>query len=352
MSRMARPYGFIGAANAGRRTPARGHRLGGPFAISVAAVLLLSGACTTPAAAPDALRIGVYASTDFLPVYVMENQVIAARHRLELTMSEPFAGGLAAAEAIVRGEVDVSYVGLVPLFALASAGKVPSDISVLGINQIATPEAPSAALVVGAGTRRWSDLSGRQIGIHNLTSINAASFAARAKAEGVTDYEFVILGFTAMGLAVRDGTVAGAVMEEPWTTQSLLRGDGQVLGWTQGEPPLERVPLTAIAVRTELLAKPDLLDRFLRAHLEAVRYIHDKPTAARSLFVANLGVSADVASGLLLKEWPLDPRLDMTAIREFQDTLRAAGVSGGASMPVDPATFYTPGPLDAILGKG
>lgn len=319
------------------------------IAAAVGAAVLLSAACTTPPAAPDTLRIGVYASTDFLPIYVMESKGIAARHRLALEKSKPFAGGLAAGEAIARDEVDVSYPGLVPLFSLAAAGQVPSDIAIVGVNQVVTPQAPAAAFLAGEGITRWSDLSGRQIGIHSTTSINAASFAARAKAEGVTDFDFVVIGFSDMGLAVRDGTVAGAVMEEPWTTQSLLRGDGQVLGWTQGEPPLERVPLTAIAVRAELLGRPEVLARFLRAHLEAVRFIRDNPAEARQLFVANLGVSSEVAAALHLKEWPLDARLDMAGVLEFQQILDAAGA---ATPPVDPATFYTPGPLDTVLGEG
>lgn len=333
-----------------RASPARSGRPWRSAMIAAATLTLaLGGAgCSTPAK-PDTIRLGMFAATDMLPIYVMESQGIAARHRLVLQKSEPFAGGLPASEAIVRDEIDISYPGLVPLFALAAAGKIPSDIAIVGVNQTVTPEAPSAALLVGVDITRWSDLSGRQIGIHNTTSINAASFAARAKAEGVTDYEFVVLGFTDMGLAVRDGTVAGAVLEEPWTTQSLLRGDGRVLGWTQGEPPLERVPLTAIAVRPELLAHSDVLARFLRAHLEAVRYIEDNPAQARSLFVTNLGVSPEVASRLNLKEWAVDARLDMAGVQEFQRILSEAGVT---SPPVDPATFYTPGPLEAVLGKG
>lgn len=323
-------------------------RLSFVVAAAVLALLVSGTGCTTPIK-PDTLRIGVYASTDFLPIYVMDSQGIAARHRLTLVQSGPFGGGLAASEAIVRDEIDISYVGLVPLFTLSAAGLVPSDITIVGENQVATPQAPSAAVLAGDAITGWSDLSGRQIGIHNVTSINAASFAARAKAEGVTNYEFVVLGFSDMGLAVRDGTVAGAVMEEPWTTQSLLRGDGRVLGWTQGEPPLEQVPLTAIAVRTELAAQPDLLARFLRAHLEAVRYLADSPVQARSLFVSNLGVSPEVASTMNLKEWAIDARLDTGGVQEFQRIISEAGV---ISPPVDPTTFYTPGPLEAVLGRG
>lgn len=315
----------------------------------LAAVTLLAAATCSPAPAADVIRVAMYPTTDMLPIYVMEAEGIAARHGFRIEESEPYAGGLAVLDAIVAGDADLSYPGMVPVLAHASQGHVPGSVVIVGLNTLVTPNAPSAALFVGAGVDDWGDLAGRQIGTHNVTSINAASFAARAKAEGLDQYEFVIVSLIDMGLAVRDGTVAAAVMEEPWTTQAVLRGDGHVLAYTQGEPPLELVPLTAIAVSPALAANSDLLKRFLRAHLEAVRLIQEDPERVRNLFVPKAAISAEVAQQMRLKEFPLDARLDIADVQALQVLLAAGGTPAS---PIDPVTFYAPEALEAVLAEG
>ncbi len=322
----------------------------GRFSCLHVLVLIGSVSACTPSVAPlDPIRVGAYPTTDMLPVYVMQAEGIAARHGLEIILSEPYAGGLAAAEAIAADEVDVTYPGIVPLLSLASAGRIPADIAVIGVDDVVTAEAPSAALFIGTGVTSWADLSGRQIGIHSLTSINAAAFAARARFEGLTDYEFVVVSLVDMGIAVRDGTVSAAVMEEPWTTQAVIRGDGRILAFMEGEPPLENMPLTAIVVRAELLDSPDLARRYLLAHLESVKFIAEHEAEARALFVPAMGISAEVASRLHLKSFPLDARLDMAAVLALEQLLNDAGA---IDTRIDPATFYAPALLESILADG
>lgn len=325
------------------------HRLLVAVAIGTAIALGLA-ACSAGTPSPGtSIRVGMYPTTDMLPVYVMESAGIAERHGFAIVESEPYGGGLAASEGLIRNEIDITYPGIVPLLALAAEGAIPADIAVVGVNTVATPEAPSAALLANAEIASWGDLSGRQIGIHNVTSINAASFAARALLEGVRDTTFVIVEFRDMGLAVRDGLVAAAVMEEPWTTQSLMRGDGHILGFTQGEPPMASVPQTAIAVRAELLDDPDLLRRFLAAHLEAVAFIAAHEPEARRALIPKQHVSEEVAEALRLKAFPLDARLDLASLSDLERTMADAGL---LSTLVDPATFYDPTTLESVLAGG
>lgn len=317
-------------------------RMRGPL-IGLAMTAL--AACST-APDPQVIRFGILATTDQLPTWVMKAEGIAARHGLAIEESAPYVGGLKLMEALAADEIDIAYPGTVPAIAAAGQGLVPADVAIVGLAGVATPAAPAAALVVGKGVGDWADLAGQQIGIHSLTSINAASFLLRARAEGVLDYEFVLIEFPDMGLAVRDGTVAAAVMEEPWTTQSVLRGDGRILAFTQGEAPLATMPLTVIAVRAEIAADAGLLRRFLRSHLEAVRFIADEPVRARGLFARNLAISDEVAQQLHLKAFPLDARLDIAALQALQAQL---ATSDAAGPPIDPASFYSPEALEAVL---
>jgi ABC-type nitrate/sulfonate/bicarbonate transport system substrate-binding protein len=312
-----------------------------------ALMLAVAGAaCTGAPASPGmTIRVGIYPTIDMLPLYVMEHEGIASRHGFTLVKSEPYAGGLAVAEALAKDEVDVAYPGIVPLLSLAAKGTVPADVIVVGCASAADQEHPVTAVVTGAGIQTWKDLEGRQVATHSATSTAAATFIARMKAEGFSRFEFVIIGFPDMGLAVRDGTVAAALMDEPYLTQSLLRGDGHVLGYTMGQPPLPSTPVVAIAARAELAGTPQLA-AFVRSHVEAVRFIRDHPTEARNLLVRELGVSKEVAAQVQLRYSPPDARLDVNGLAQLQGILVDAGALAGA---LDLSSLYSPGILESIL---
>lgn len=300
------------------------------------------------APAPVEVRVGMYATTDMLPIYVMQARGDAARHGLRLIESTDYASGLAAAEALARDEIDVAYPGVVPLLSLVASGAVPRDVALLGANSIVSPDHPSSALLVAARVTSWDDLEGAQIATHNPNSVSAAAFAARAKAEGVTAYEFVSVGFVDMGLAVRDGLVAAAITDEPWTTQSVERGDGHILAYMLGEPPLEHIPVTALAVRRELLDDGTIPERFLRAHLDAVAFIAAHDAEARALIATNLGISPQIATQMTMKGWAADGRLDLASL----DALQAVLVDAGVQPALVPAqSIYFPTTLETILGE-
>ena len=311
-------------------------------------VLAAVGGCA-PTAPPDVVRVGMTTTIDMLPIYAMEAEGIAARHGFVIEESEPLRSGMAGIEALAAGEVDVTYPGIVPAIAAAGQGLVPAELAIVGLSSVVTSDTPSGALLVREGIDECADLTGRTIGLHNLTSITAAAFFARATAEGLTDFEVVIVDMADMGLAVRDGTLDAAVTEEPWTTQSALRSDGQILAFTKGEPPLATVPIAVIAVSSALAADEDLLRRFLRAQLEAVRFIHDQPERARALLVPELAISAEVAQQLHLRDYPLDARLDIAAVEALQELIADTDAAGP---PIDPETFYSEAILEAVLGEG
>ena len=329
--------------------PARPRSRGSVSGAVLIALLVLAAGCApaTPADAVFTIRVGIYPTIDMLPIYVMEHEGIAARYGFTPAES-PYGSGLAVAQAIAKDEIDVAYPGLVPLFSLSAAGQVPSKVAVVGIATVASPEFPVGQVLAGSAIASWHDLQGRQVATHNTTSANAAAFSARARAEGVTAFEFVVVAFPDMGLAVRDGVVAAAAMDEPYATQSVLRGDGHVLAYVFGEPPITSAPVVAIAARAAMLGGRQLT-AFLRAHLDAVRFIRDHPDEARQLLVAKLGVSETVAARMNLRDFPLDARIDMASVTALEEVLLAAGAIPAR---LDLASFSSSSPLDSIPGAG
>jgi NitT/TauT family transport system substrate-binding protein len=302
--------------------------------ISVAVLAVALAACEGPPPAPPVtLRIGVYQTQDYLPYFVMQEQGFDKKNGLNFKES-PFAGGEAAIDAMTAGAIDMCPgVGIVPLLVAAERGLIPDKVVLVAANDFADPEHRGVGVIVARAVNSWKDLEGKKIGSNTRNSIAGAAMEARLKQEGVRTYSFVDIPFPNMGLAVAGGNVAAASMNEPYLTQSLLRGDGKLLDWVVGGPPLERTEFTVNVFSADFRRRnPEGVKAFLRAHLAAVRWINDHPDEARLVLARRLSLSADVARKMNLLRWPLDARTDPALLDQTQQVLLRAGL---LQQPVD-----------------
>jgi NitT/TauT family transport system substrate-binding protein len=272
------------------------------------------------------LRIGLLRIQDDLSYFVMQEQGFAKRHGLQF-VEIAYQSGSNIIEEIAAGTVDVGAdVGTVPVLSAAERGLVPGTVVAVGANYFIDPEHPSLALLVAPTIRSWKDLTGLAVAVNGRTSLSAAAIKGRLLQEGIQDYTLVEISFANMGLAVAGGNVAAAVMSEPWLTQSLLRGDGTLLDWIIGGPPFERFQGTMILFRTDFCRQhPQAVKAFLRAHIEAVRWINRYPHEARALLAKRLELSPEVAQKMRLPRWASDARNDPALLEGMQPLLVQIG---------------------------
>jgi NitT/TauT family transport system substrate-binding protein len=318
----------------------------GPWLALVGVVVsaVMAGACDVPPS--HSLRFGVVPVQDWLPYWVMQEHELAARHGLQLTEIVYPSGGRLL-EGIAAGEVDAGYAGTVPLLFAAQRGLLPEQAVVVAANNFADAEHRGLALLAGSGVTTWQDLAGQPIAVVGLNSLDDIPLRARLAREGVGDYSLVEIAFANKGLAVAGGTVAAAALSEPFLTQSLLRGDGRVLDWTVGGPPLERAQYTALVFRTQLYREqPRAVQAFLRAHLQAVRWMHERPAGTRALLTRRMGLSPEVGEQINLLRWPADARNDPAALEEVQALMLGLGA---LEAPVTVRQLYDEALLDAVL---
>jgi ABC-type nitrate/sulfonate/bicarbonate transport system substrate-binding protein len=217
-----------------------------------ASLMCLTG-CGGPEPPPVTLRVGVFAVQDLLPYFVIREQGFDRANGLRFE-EETYAGGAAAIDAMAAGAIDMSpVVGSVPILVAAERGLIPGKIVPVAGSNFADPDHPGIGVVAANSSAGWKGLRGKKVAINARNSITTAAVAGRLKLEGVDDYSLVEIPFANMGLAVAGGNVAAAGMNEPFLTQSLLRRDGQLLGWVVGGPPLERAPVTSIVFRGDYL---------------------------------------------------------------------------------------------------
>ncbi len=292
--------------------------------LTLAAAVAVVAGCVGPASPPVIkIRAGYFTTQDFLPYFVMQDQGFDRAQGLQLEMTT-FAGGAGVISAMVAGSIDLGgAIGSVPLLSAAERGLVPDTIVVVAANNMADEDHRAVAVVAAPSVQSWRDLTGRRIAVNARDSVAAAAVVGRLRLEGIADYTLVEIPFANMGLAVAGGNVAAAGMAEPFVTQSLLRGDGGLLGWVMGGgPPFTRAPFTVIVVSSDFHRKrPEGVKAYLRAHLQAVRWINANVEPARVLLARRLDLTREVGARLNLLRYPGDARDDPASLDAMQSLL-------------------------------
>lgn len=295
--------------------------------LTVIALTATGTACAKnnpPSAALPTLRFAFVPAVDSLSFLVMVDQRFDRDHGFALAEVE-VVGGRAALDALAGGRADIGQPGSVQFFADARAGLVPGKVVAIADNTRADPDHPAAAAVVGRDIDSWRDLDGATIAVNQIGSLGHAAGKLRLEQEGVVGFTFAEIGLPNQGLAVADGSMAAAIMFEPYRTQSIRRGDGRVLDWVIGGEPFPEFPLSLVAARGDLTRdRPDLVRAFLAAHLDAVEWIARNERAARDLLAQRLDLEPAVAEAVDLNPYVADGRFDRSLLERAQRTIAAA----------------------------
>lgn len=290
--------------------------------------LFLLASCTPSKPAPQfKLRIGNIATLSSLPLFVMQEQGFDIKNGLQLEVI-PYPSGESIINDIAAGSLDVSIsIGSVPALSAAERGIFPGKMLSVAATSFADPQHPGSGVLAGASVASWQDLKGQQIAVQAINSLQGASIKGRLLKEGVSGYTLVEITFPNMGLAVAGGNVAAATMTEPFLTQSLLRKDGKLLGWVIGGPPFERMEYTITVCSSSLYRNnPQAVKAFLRAHLQAIKWIDHNPTDARLILTRQLSLNPEIGQKIKLLRFPLDARHDPALLESMQPLLRDVGV--------------------------
>lgn len=196
-----------------------------------------------------------------------------------------FNAGPAEIEAFFAGQLDIGYIGPVP--AINGNIKSEGDIVI-----IAGATNAGAIMVVDKDSNIASiaDLANKRIAIPQIGNTQHLSLLKMLSDHGLAD---TTKGGTVEVLAVANpdvknllaqGEIDAAYVPEPWGSRLVLEMDARIL-LDEKEVFRNGEYSTAVVIaRKEFIEKhPEIVEKFLEAHLEATLYIQDETEAAKSM---------------------------------------------------------------------
>jgi NitT/TauT family transport system substrate-binding protein len=200
-------------------------------------------------------------------------QALGESNKLDV---KAFNAGPALIEALLAGEVDIGYVGPNP----AINGYVKSKGEALRI--IAGASSGGALFVVRpeANIKTAKDLDGKQFATPQLGGTQDVALRYYLQQNGLKTADkggtvkIIPTQNPDIVTLFKQGQIDGAWVPEPWATRLIQEANGQVFVDERTLWPNGKFVTTLVVVRTAFLNEhPNLVKKFLQAHVETVEFI-------------------------------------------------------------------------------
>jgi NitT/TauT family transport system substrate-binding protein len=262
--------------------------LGAVIGLVLGVVLVASssaGASTRRQGEPTTLRLGYFDNVTHAPALVALEQgffedALGSSARLETAI---FNAGPTAVTALLSDSLDATYIGPNPTVSAFQQ----SDGAVQVISGVASG---GAYLVVKPGIKKPKDLEGTTIATPQLGNTQDVALRSYLKKKGFEtdtagggDVSILPQDNAVTLQAFTDGQIDGAWVPEPWATRLVDEGGGKILVDERKLWPGGRYVTTDLLVRKDFLEDhPDVVQRLLTGHVQAVDFINDETTRAQA----------------------------------------------------------------------
>ncbi len=268
-----------------------------------------------------------------------------------------FSAGPALVEALFANQIDIGYVGPNP----AINGYVKSHGEALRI--IAGASSGGAMFVVrsGANIKTAADLAGKKLATPQLGGTQDVALRYYLQQHGLqtTDkggnVQIVPTDPANILTLFKEGSIDGAWVAEPWGTRLLVEGKGRLFLDERTLWPGGKFVTTNVIVRKQFLDQhPDLVNKFLVAHVATVQYIAGNPANARQIVNSEIKritgkslSSQEIAESFTNLDITYDPLA--ASMLTSADRAYALGFLGTSKPELN--GIYDLGPLNQVLNS-
>ena len=257
---------------------------------TITALLLLFSSSSF---AGEKIKIGwVYAMAN-APVLIAKEKGYFKAQGIDVEIME-FKSGPLVHQALSAGELDMAYIGSPPVYHWYSRGLNSRILAKVNYGQAAVISRKDS------GVNELADLKSKKMaGVRKGSGMDVLLrgyvLGEAAKLKPDQDLEIISMPTGNMDSAVDQKVVNAAFIWEPFTSQSLIRGNTQVIFDMNKAVP--KYPWYIVMAMPETLKnKRTAVIKVLRAHKQAVDYLNSKPNAGNGI-IANafkLGTVTDI----------------------------------------------------------
>jgi NitT/TauT family transport system substrate-binding protein len=258
-------------------------------------VTLIAAGCAGSASraqgSSDVLRLGIFPNLTHSPGYVALGEGIFDRvmggTEVEVTV---FNSGTDAGEALLAGSLDASYIGPGPAINLFAQ----SEGSVAVVSG-ATSGGAGLVVAKGSGIDSPQDLAGKRIAVPDIGNTQDIAFRAWLDQNGLKttdeggDVRVLPVDNPELPQLFRAGQLDGAWEPEPYPSLLIEEGLAEPFVDEASLWPGGRFVTTHLLVSTAYMdAHPEVVRRLVEANVEAIRFMHENPDAAKATAQAQL----------------------------------------------------------------
>lgn len=247
------------------------------------------------------LKVGRMPFADAALQFVAEQEGIFTSHGLDVETTN-FQSGSDAVSAVIAGELDLTYAGVVPQLSAMAAG---AGIEFVAGHSNGRPEAPDFHAVVvrsDSGISSVEDLRGKRIAANIVGSVVWLTANKWLEQNGISsdEVEFAEVPFPQMTDALLQGQVDAILALEPFVTITENTGEAEAIAYPYVEV-LPGLPGATYVARGEWLAEnQDAADRFIASIDEAAQLAQTDEKRYRELVAEYTGMEPELASDIVL----------------------------------------------------
>lgn len=295
-------------------------RFGLILVVSVIFVIVL-GSCTSldsrrgPAVKVVSIKIGMEATPVNSLVYIAENQKYFEANNLKLIVKDNYPSGSAAAEGMLKGEVDIATAAELAIVRQAFAKEKISTFGTIDkfMHQYLIARKDR-------GINNVSDLKGKRIGVPLKTGAQF-NFDRFLDLRGLDKSQVSLVDVQAPQAlaAVTNGDVDAIVAWQPnvMAIKERLGDKARIWSVHNGQPSY----CAAVTGNGWAKKNPELINRFIRALAQAEDYLINNPAQARGIVQKRLGYS-DAYIKAIWPEHRFSLSLDQSLIVAMEDQAR------------------------------
>jgi NitT/TauT family transport system substrate-binding protein len=264
----------------------------------IAIAVAVSSATAGPRAANlTTIKLGVYPSADYAPLFVGLKRGIFKKHGLDVKITYIYTGsGLMA--AATSGQLDVVTNSVTAGINAIIQGLPLKMLTATDV----TPVKGNTEVLVKSDSpiKSFKDLAGKTVATVNLQGLFqlGVNYAMEKAGADPSSLKAVAMAPTDEPNALQAGRLDAIVLQDPFLAQAKAQGGFRSLGNPFAAVPY-KVPAGAFyASNSEIQSKPGFLRSFVTAFKEAVAVSVKNPALTRRIIPKYTGIKPEIAKAI------------------------------------------------------